>query len=308
MGRNQRDREEGEKHVGLLRLAQILTYLVVFAGGVVMGLTTSSHIHNTNFISLPLHNYLPISNCSTTAPSPLPPPPPPPPPLDMADFLHPPNLTHTLSDDELFWRASLMPNKEGYPFRRIPKVAFMFLTRGPLPMLPLWERFFNGHAPLFNIYVHAPPRFHLNVSLSSPFYARQIPSQVKSHLIASQITLVSPFSFLPSPHSCSLIVIRMFRGERLLWQMLRDGFWRMLCWTFQTSALFFSPRAASQSTTSPPSTVISLTPPTALLNPTTIPPAMAAVATVAVCFLIFNSDTGVKGLSGLNSIVLWLCI
>ncbi|XP_047147841.1 glycosyltransferase BC10 isoform X1 [Vigna umbellata] len=191
MGRNQREREEGDKHAGLLKLAQILTYLVVFAGGVVMGLTTSSHIHNTNFISQPYrnphhpNNYIPISNCSSTAASPPPPPPPPPPssppppppPLDMGEFLHPPNLTHTLSDDELFWRASLMPKKEGYPFRRIPKVAFMFLTRGPLPMLPLWERFFNGHAPLFSIYVHAPPRFHLNVSESSPFYGRQIPSQ-----------------------------------------------------------------------------------------------------------------------------------
>jgi len=165
-----------------------------------MGITTSSHIHNTNFISQPYpHNYLPIPNCSAAAassPPSSPPSPPPPPPLDMSEFLHPPNLTHTLSDDQLFWRASLMPKKEGYPFRRIPKVAFMFLTRGPLPMLPLWERFFNGHAPLFNIYVHAPPRFHLNVSHSSPFYARQIPSQVNH--IASQIAL---FSFLSSPHS-----------------------------------------------------------------------------------------------------------
>ncbi|CAJ1963806.1 unnamed protein product [Sphenostylis stenocarpa] len=187
MGRNQREREkeDGERHVGLLRLAQILTYLVVFAGGVVIGLTTSSHITNTNFISQPIplhhpqlsHNFLPIPNCTATAHSPPPPPPPPLPPLDMEEFLHPPNLTHTLSDEELFWRASLMPKKEGYPFRRIPKVAFMFITRGPLPMLPLWERFFDGHTPLFNIYIHAPPRFHLNVSQSSPFYARHIPSQ-----------------------------------------------------------------------------------------------------------------------------------
>ncbi|KHN39690.1 hypothetical protein glysoja_020768 [Glycine soja] len=53
----------------------------------------------------------------------------------------------------------------------------MFLTRGPLPMLPLWERFFHGHSSLFNIYIHSPPRFLLNVSHSSPFYLRHIPSQ-----------------------------------------------------------------------------------------------------------------------------------
>ncbi|KHN39691.1 hypothetical protein glysoja_020769 [Glycine soja] len=69
MGRNQREREkeEGEKHVGLLRLAQILTFLVVFAGGVVIGLTTSSHI-NGHFISQP-YQYISLRN----VPSPPPP-------------------------------------------------------------------------------------------------------------------------------------------------------------------------------------------------------------------------------------------
>ncbi|RDY14108.1 hypothetical protein CR513_00881, partial [Mucuna pruriens] len=198
MARKQREREKeegGEKHMGLLRLAQILTYLVVFAGGVVIGLTTSAHI-NSHFVSQP-YQYISVHNVHLQDPG----------PkararaqaqaqtqtqtqnqtqtqtqagvdsLDMASFLHPPKLTHMLSDEELFWRASLLPNKEGYPFRRVPKVAFMFLTRGPLPMLPLWERFFHGHDSLFNIYVHAPPRYHLNVSISSPFYDRQIPSQ-----------------------------------------------------------------------------------------------------------------------------------
>uniref|UniRef100_A0A2N9II36 Uncharacterized protein n=1 Tax=Fagus sylvatica TaxID=28930 RepID=A0A2N9II36_FAGSY len=83
--------------------------------------------------------------------------------------------------------AALLPRRrrrrrrvvgEEYPYKRIPKVAFMFLTRGPLPMLPLWERFFLGKdKEKFSIYVHSPPGFDLNVSKDSPFYGRQIPSQ-----------------------------------------------------------------------------------------------------------------------------------
>ncbi|XP_004503748.1 glycosyltransferase BC10 isoform X1 [Cicer arietinum] len=191
------DKERSEKHDGLVRLVQIVTLLVVFAGGVVIGLTTTSHIHyfnknNLHFIydddiAHHINNNNNNSNCSILQTVPIPPPPPPPPPphvqeeQDMLDsFLHPSNITHTLPDDQLFWRASLVPNQRHYPFTRTPKLAFMFLTRGPLPLLPLWERFFQGHSHLFNIYIHAPPGYILNVSDSSPFYQRNIPSQAVS--------------------------------------------------------------------------------------------------------------------------------
>ncbi|KAK2393001.1 hypothetical protein P8452_15100 [Trifolium repens] len=129
-------------------------------------------------------------NCNCTIINEQPPPPPPAAAApeeveydqeDMLDsFVHPSNITHTFSDDQLFWRASLVPTKHHYPYARVPKLAFMFLTRGPLPLLPLWERFFQGHSHLFNIYIHAPPGYILNVSDSSPFYRRNIPSQVVS--------------------------------------------------------------------------------------------------------------------------------
>ncbi|XP_045817592.1 glycosyltransferase BC10-like [Trifolium pratense] len=213
-------RERDPKHSGLVRLVQIVTMLVVFAGGVVIGLTTTSHIHyfNTNYNNN--NNYLHFisqqpsstagvfnhidddiidtlqqqqpNNCNcncTTNNNNEPPPTPSPLPVvvveeyeeDMLEsFVHPSNITHTLSDDQLFWRASLVPTKHNYPYARVPKLAFMFLTRGPLPLLPLWERFFQGHSHLFNIYIHAPPGYLLNVSHSSPFYRRNIPSQVVS--------------------------------------------------------------------------------------------------------------------------------
>jgi hypothetical protein len=46
-------------------------------------------------------------------------------------------------------------------------------------LAPLWERFFRGHENRFSVYVHAPPGVAINVdSVDSPFYGRQIPSQV----------------------------------------------------------------------------------------------------------------------------------
>lgn len=73
----------------------------------------------------------------------------------------------------------MVPVKEGYPYERAPKVAFMFLTRGPLPMLPLWEKFFRGNEKYLSVYVHTPPGYDMNVSSDSPFYDRQVPSQVR---------------------------------------------------------------------------------------------------------------------------------
>ncbi|XP_038991008.1 glycosyltransferase BC10-like [Hibiscus syriacus] len=52
----------------------------------------------------------------------------------------------------------------------------MFITRGPLPFMPLWERFFKDHDKYFSIYLHTPPDYHLNASIDS-FHGRQIPSQ-----------------------------------------------------------------------------------------------------------------------------------
>lgn len=97
----------------------------------------------------------------------------------IESWIRPPsNLLHEMNDDELFWRASMVPMIEKYPFRRTPKIAFMFLTRGPLPLAPLWERFFKGNEKLFSIYIHSAPSYEPDFRPSSPFYGRQIPSQV----------------------------------------------------------------------------------------------------------------------------------
>ncbi|KAL1293074.1 hypothetical protein HN51_053655 [Arachis hypogaea] len=100
-------------------------------------------------------------------------------PGTIESFIMPPvNLMHKMNDTELFWRASFDTRIKDYPFRRVPKIAFMFLTKGPLPMAPLWEKFFKGHEQLYSIYVHSLPSYTPDFPPSSVFYRRHIPSQV----------------------------------------------------------------------------------------------------------------------------------
>lgn len=100
-------------------------------------------------------------------------------PISLQNLIRPPsNYLHTMNDSELFWRASLVPQIKEYPFKRLPKIAFMFLTRGPLPLSPLWERFFEGNEGLYSIYVHSLPSYKPNLPTSSVFYGRQIPGQM----------------------------------------------------------------------------------------------------------------------------------
>ncbi|XP_043700161.1 glycosyltransferase BC10-like [Telopea speciosissima] len=97
----------------------------------------------------------------------------------LADWVAPKEqqLWHSMRDKELMWLASMSPLVEDYPFNRTPKVAFMFLARGRLPLQPIWERFFKGHDGLFSIYLHCPPGFNEEPSESSVFFKRRIPSQ-----------------------------------------------------------------------------------------------------------------------------------
>lgn len=96
-------------------------------------------------------------------------------------WIRPPStsaLWHEMNDTELFRRASSVPKIKGYPFKRTPKIAFMFLTRGPLPLAPLWDKFFKGNEKLYSIYIHSLPSYEPGFLPSSSFYGRQIPSQV----------------------------------------------------------------------------------------------------------------------------------
>lgn len=163
-----------EWHVKVLK---ILTYLILSGSSIVFGIVagfTITHYLNNQTVFSPVGETL-LSpqtlsegvGCSRKE--------------DPARFEHwikHQTPMHNMSDKELLWRASMEPLRRIYPFERVPKIAFMFLTKGPLPLIPLWERFFRGHEGFYSIYVHPTPSFKLNVNNTSPFYRREIPSQV----------------------------------------------------------------------------------------------------------------------------------
>ncbi|XP_024639868.1 glycosyltransferase BC10 [Medicago truncatula] len=96
----------------------------------------------------------------------------------LEELLKIPKAMHDMNEDELFWRASLAPMIHKTPFKQTPKVAFMFLTKGPILLAPLWEKFFKGNEGLYSIYVHPSPSFNETVyNQSSVFYGRRIPSK-----------------------------------------------------------------------------------------------------------------------------------
>lgn len=100
----------------------------------------------------------------------------------IKEIFEPPEETmHGMKDEELFWRASMVPKIQDYPIKRVPKVSFLFLTRGKVLLAPLWERFFRGHDQgLYSIYVHSHPSYNETVPKGSVFYGRRIPSKVSS--------------------------------------------------------------------------------------------------------------------------------
>lgn len=100
----------------------------------------------------------------------------------LEEWISPKHIWHTMNDQELMWRASMVPHIISYPFNRTPKVAFMFLTRARLPLAPLWEMFFRGKEGLYSIYLHTSPEFTIEPPESSVFYKRRIPSKVDTSL------------------------------------------------------------------------------------------------------------------------------
>ncbi|XP_042396216.1 glycosyltransferase BC10-like [Zingiber officinale] len=83
----------------------------------------------------------------------------------ISAYVHPPRwyaedwmppVARELSDEELVAHV-VFRNILSMPLRqpKNPKIAFMFLTPGPLPLERLWEKFFQGHQGRFSIYVHS---------------------------------------------------------------------------------------------------------------------------------------------------------
>ncbi|KAK1372042.1 glycosyltransferase BC10-like [Heracleum sosnowskyi] len=87
------------------------------------------------------------------------------------------NVTHDMDDDELFWKASVVHQIQKSQDEHTPKVSFMFLIKGPLPLGPLWEKFFEGHEGFYSIYIHSDPSYNESLAEESVFRGRRIPSK-----------------------------------------------------------------------------------------------------------------------------------
>ncbi|KAK1372043.1 glycosyltransferase BC10-like [Heracleum sosnowskyi] len=85
-------------------------------------------------------------------------------------------VMHNMSDDELASRA-LSVDHENDQNEIVPKIAFMFLARGDLPLAPLWDLFFKGQEGHYSIYVHTQPTFNGTFPENSVFHGRRIPSK-----------------------------------------------------------------------------------------------------------------------------------
>lgn len=105
--------------------------------------------------------------------------------IGLEEYLQPPsNVMHDMSDEELVWRASMVPKIEEFPGkRRAPKIAFMFLIRNSVLFEALWDKFFQGNEGLYSIYVHSDHYNNESFTESSLFRDRRIPSKVINFVI-----------------------------------------------------------------------------------------------------------------------------
>ncbi|KAG6407832.1 hypothetical protein SASPL_130831 [Salvia splendens] len=138
-------------------MASLLAHLFFFIAGLTFGIIVCFHFKSFSF-------NLQVTNGQFSITTAQPPPP-------------PPSLMHGMGDEELLWKASMAPKIQEFPFKRVPKVAFMFLTKGPVVLAPLWDRFFKGNQGLYSIYVHSDPSFNGSEPEGSVFRGRRIASK-----------------------------------------------------------------------------------------------------------------------------------
>lgn len=194
-----------------LQLINVLSFLFLFGCGLVTGVVLSSYLKNLSF-NLHVSQFSVSTTTTTTVPLAtlptfkLP-------RVGLKEHLKVPDVKHDMDEKELLWRASMTPRIREYPFDRVPKVAFMFLTKGPVLMAPLWERFFQGHEGLYSIYVHSSPSYNESEPESPVFHGRRIPSkdvqwgntniiEAERRLLANALLDISNQRFVLLSESC----------------------------------------------------------------------------------------------------------
>ncbi|KAL8105909.1 glycosyltransferase BC10-like [Apium graveolens] len=165
------------------QFVNLLSYILFFAFGLTLGIILTFHLRNIS-LNFQLTQFSLTSNTQSLTPPSLPSPP----QSDienerklqsgLEEYIRPPSVMHGMSDDELLWRASMVPKIHEFPRPYVPKIAFMFLTRQSVTFAPLWDLFFKGNEGLYSIYVHSDPSFNgSSESKNSVITGRRIPSK-----------------------------------------------------------------------------------------------------------------------------------
>ncbi|PSR84713.1 Glycine dehydrogenase [Actinidia chinensis var. chinensis] len=155
--------------ISLTLLHSLITHFLVFSSGLAIGITCSSYLNRSFSSNCELNHQprIPLPNTPTNIAN-----------QTTSSFTHEVMILHEMEDEELMWRASMVPRIREFQLTEfVPKIAFLFLTRGPLPLAPMWEKFFKGHEGLYSIYVHTNPSFNGTMPPNSVFYGRRVPSK-----------------------------------------------------------------------------------------------------------------------------------
>ncbi|XP_028768268.1 glycosyltransferase BC10-like [Neltuma alba] len=202
---------------------RLLPHLLLLGCGITLGIIISFYLQNCNFsVEFTRFSISSSSSPRILAPVPISQRPQPEMPnvpasksnsSSLKEYLKPPVVMHDMNDKELLWRASMSPRIADYPFQRVPKVAFLFLTKGPVHLAPLWEMFFKGHEGYYSIYVHSNPSYNGSDPESPVFHGRRIPSkkvqwgnvnmiEAERRLLANALLDISNQRFVLLSESC----------------------------------------------------------------------------------------------------------
>ena len=124
-----------------------------------------------------------------------------------------------------------------------PKIALLFLTRGPIPHDHLWERFISENPSLVSVYIHPAPGFKYNstTTRAPSFYDRQVALWIALLIPLIDSECASSFVFRSQA--------RLSSGEMQASSTLSDVYWQPHYQIATMSVLYCSARAAFQSVT-----------------------------------------------------------
>ncbi|KAG0623801.1 hypothetical protein M758_3G203500 [Ceratodon purpureus] len=93
------------------------------------------------------------------------------------------------SDQELL-RHAFHRAIEGPPGPGHPRIAFLFVVRGPIPLEPVWRKYLQGHEHLWSLYVHPSNPVDYKFPPSSLFHEKEIPSKPVARISMSLVDAI----------------------------------------------------------------------------------------------------------------------